>query len=254
MKLATYNVNGLRAALRKGLADWVTAELPDVLCLQEVKALPEEVDFAPFAALGYEAHWHPAQKKGYSGVATFLRHKPSEVTIGSGNDLYDSEGRVLLTTLPTGEVIMNVYMPSGTTGDVRQDFKYKWLDFFLDFAQEASARIPKLIICGDFNIAHTEIDIHNPVANKKSSGFLPEERAWMTKFLATGFTDAFRQLHPTEQAYSWWTYRAGARERNLGWRIDYVVTSLSLTPHLTTARMAPEAQHSDHCPVLVEWV
>jgi exodeoxyribonuclease-3 len=240
--------------MRKGLLDWIVAEQPDVLCLQEVKALPHEVDFAPLEALGYQAHWHPAQKKGYSGVATFTKIAPQNVVIGCGIEAYDFEGRVLTTHLPTGEVIVNVYMPSGTSGDERQGFKYQWLADFLPYAQVLAAKHDKLFICGDFNIAHTPQDIHNPVANKKSSGFLPEERAWLTQFLEAGFVDSFRHLHPDKQEYSWWTYRAGARERNIGWRIDYIVASPSLAPQVTAARMAPEAQHSDHCPVLVEWV
>ena len=239
--------------MRKGLVDWVAAELPDVLCLQEVKALPHEVDTAPFEALGYNLYWHPAQKKGYSGVATFTRLAPTHVQVGCGIDAYDAEGRVLLTHLPAGEVVMNVYMPSGTSGDERQAFKYKWLADFLPYAQALAAKHPKLVICGDFNIAHTEMDIHNPVSNKNSSGFLPEERAWLTSFLSAGFGDTFRILNPDKQDYSWWTYRANARERNIGWRIDYVVATPGLAPTVHAARMAQEAMHSDHCPVIVEW-
>lgn len=254
MKLATYNVNGIRAALRKGLAEWLAVEQPDVLCLQEIKATPADVDVSALAALGYQIFWHPAVKKGYSGVATLVKAEPRKVQIGLGIETYDSEGRVLIVHLATGESVMNVYMPSGTTGDERQGFKYRWLDDFMPFALQTAAQDKDLFIVGDFNIAHTPQDIHNPVSNKNTSGFLPEERAWMSKFLEAGFVDSYRSLNPEGQEYSWWSQRfPSLRERNLGWRIDYIVATPSLATRLTSARMAKEAVHSDHCPVVVEW-
>ena len=254
MKIISYNVNGLRAALRKGLADWLAAEQPDVLCLQEVKALPSDVDVRPFEELGYRMFWHPAVKKGYSGVATLLKAEPHKVEIGCGIEAYDNEGRVLAVHLATGETVVNVYMPSGTSGEERQGFKYRWLDDFLPFAQKLAARDRQLLICGDFNIAHTELDIHNPKSNKNSSGFLPAERAWLTRFYEAGFTDAYRHLNPEGKHYSWWTARfKDSRERDIGWRIDYVATTPELAARLTSAHMTKDAVHSDHCPVVVEF-
>ena len=253
MKIVSYNVNGLRSALRKGLADWLATEAPDVVCLQEIKATEADVDLAPLEALGYRMYWHPAAKKGYSGVATLVKQEPQHVRVGCGIEAYDQEGRVLLVHLCTGEAVLNVYMPSGTTGEVRQDFKFAWLADFMAFAGQMAGHYPELFVVGDFNIAHTEQDIHNPVANKNSSGFLPEERAWMTRYLQAGFTDGYRHLHPEGRDYSWWTFRAGARARNIGWRIDYITATAPLATRLTAARMAREAEHSDHCPVVVEW-
>jgi exodeoxyribonuclease-3 len=202
--------------------------------------------------MGYQAYWHPAQKKGYSGVATLTRIAPTHVEVGCGMDAYDAEGRVLTTHLPSGIVVLNVYMPSGTSGDERQSFKYQWLADFLPYAKNLASKHSKVIICGDFNIAHTEKDIKNAASNKNSSGFLPEERAWLTSFLEAGFTDTFRAINPDKQDYSWWTFRAGARERNIGWRIDYIMSTSGLHDSLKHARMAPEAVHSDHCPVILE--
>ena len=250
MKIISYNVNGIRAALNKGFADWLAAEDPDVLCLQELKALPEQVpDF--YSDLGYSMYWETADKKGYSGVAILSKQKPKVVTNGCNNPLYDQEGRVIRADYDTFSV-MCVYMPSGTSGDIRQDFKYDWLDFFYTYAADVRKEQPNLIICGDYNIAHTEIDIHNPVSNKKSSGFLPEERDWLTKFLDSGFIDTFRVFNEHPHEYSWWSYRANSRANNKGWRIDYLMATEELRERLSSASILQDVKHSDHCPILLE--
>lgn len=250
-KIISYNVNGIRAALKKDFIQWLKAEKPDILCLQELKALPEQIDPAVFEELGYKLYWEPAQKKGYSGVAIFTKQTPLHVEHGCGNELYDFEGRVIRADYEDFSV-MSVYMPSGTSGDVRQDFKYDWLDFFYDYANELRKTHPNLIISGDYNIAHEAIDIHNPVSNKKSSGFLPEERAWLSKYIDSGFIDTFRHFNPDPHHYSWWSYRANSRANNKGWRIDYHMATATMQSRLVSASILPEAVHSDHCPILLE--
>lgn len=252
MQILTYNLNGIRAALKNGLLDWLQTTPADILCFQEVKATPDVVDLSGFRALGYElAGWHAAEKKGYSGVAIFSKIKPDNVVAGCGIPAYDSEGRVLRADF--GDVtVLNCYFPSGTSGDVRQSVKMRFLADFFVWVNELRKERPNLIICGDYNIAHTEIDIHDPVRNQKSSGFLPEERAWMTEWFANGYTDAFRFMNPTLRQYSWWTYRAGARGNNKGWRIDYISVAEPLKPRITAARQYNDAVHSDHCPVWLE--
>lgn len=250
MKIISYNVNGIRAALRKGFAEWLAEENPDVLCLQELKASPEQIE--PFYEdLGYEMYCDTAEKKGYSGVAILTKHKPKHIEFGCGDEKYDREGRVIRADFDDFSV-MSVYMPSGTSGDIRQDFKYEWLDFFFDYAQKLRATHPNLIISGDYNIAHTAIDIHNPVSNKKSSGFLPEERAWLTKFIEVGFIDTFRKFQDQPHHYSWWSYRANARANNKGWRIDYQMSTAPMEKRLKGASILPAVKHSDHCPIVLE--
>ena len=250
-KIISYNVNGIRAALTKGLLEWMKEEKPEVLCIQETKAQPGQVDTNQFRQLGYTDYWHSAEKKGYSGVLTLSSREPDKVVIGMDDSDYDSEGRVL--RLDFGNIsVLNVYIPSGTTGDVRQDFKMKFLDDFLAFLNGLRKERPHLLVCGDFNIAHREIDIHNPVSNKNTSGFLPEERAWVDSFLATGFVDTYRHVHPDRVKYSWWSFRSNARAKNLGWRLDYHMVTESLEDQIKNAGILNEAAHSDHCPVWVE--
>lgn len=251
MKILTYNVNGIRAAANKGLFDFLKTENPDVVCLQEIKAEKDQADLAAIENLGYQHFWFSAQKKGYSGVAIFSKTKPSNVVYGCEHPEFDFEGRCIRVDFPEYSVL-SVYFPSGTTGDIRQDVKYKFLDHFYNYALQLQKSLPALIVCGDYNICHREIDIHNPVSNKDSSGFLPEERAWMEKWFTSGFTDSFRHLNPEPHWYTWWSFRANARGNNKGWRIDYVSISDSLVPRLQAARILPQAIHSDHCPVYIE--
>ncbi len=251
MKIISYNVNGIRAAINKGLVDWLKTEMPDVLCLQETKAQPEQVNLSGFEELGYHHYWESAEKKGYSGVAIFSKTEPKHVEIGCGIAKYDAEGRVLRVDYQDFSVL-NVYMPSGTSGDERQAFKMKWLDDFYNYAHDVANEVGQLVIVGDYNIAHEEIDIHNPKGNKNNSGFLPEEREWVTKFLDSGFIDSYRYLNPEDQRYSWWTYRFNARKNNKGWRIDYQTVTENMESRLVRADLLNDAIHSDHCPTLLE--
>ncbi len=251
MRVITYNVNGIRAAMNKGLLDWLKNANPDVLCLQEIKANPEQVDLRGFEDLGYRHYWYPAQKKGYSGVAIFSKKKPIHIEYGCGIKEYDDEGRVLRIDFETVSV-MSVYHPSGSSGDHRQVFKMKWLADFKTYVAGLQQTHPHLLLCGDFNICHKAIDIHNPKSNANTSGFLPEEREWMEEFINAGFIDTFRHFNEEPHHYTWWSYRAGSRGKNLGWRIDYNMATQNLEPRLRRAVILPDALHSDHCPVLLE--
>ena len=237
--------------MQKGFVQWLAEQKADIVCLQEIKARPEQVDVKAFEDLGYHLYWMPAQKPGYSGVAIFSRPKPFHVEWGCGIDKYDYEGRVLRADFENLSV-MSVYMPSGSSGDERQSFKMQWLLDFQRYIAQLRLEHPNLIISGDYNICHKEIDIHDPVRNKDSSGFLPEERAWFDDFVNSGFVDTFRHFNKDPHCYSWWSYRAGARKNNKGWRIDYHLASLSLRDRLKTATILPDAVHSDHCPVVIE--
>ena len=251
MKIVSYNVNGIRAALRKGFAEWLAQHDFDVVCLQETKAMRDQVDLEAVENLGYQSVWYSAQKKGYSGVATFYKSEPLVTTMGIGIDQYDQEGRVLLTHFGDW-TLLNCYFPSGSSSEIRQAVKMNFLRDFQTWIDELRLTYPNLIVVGDYNIAHEEMDIHDPAKNKKSSGFLPEERDWMTQWLEKGFTDAFRYVRPEETQYSWWSYRANARANNKGWRIDYQSVADNLCPHIVDAYQLPDAMHSDHCPVVLE--
>lgn len=249
MKIITYNVNGIRAALKKGWIDWLKIANPDVICLQEIKANLDQVpEILLIEDLGYEHYWYPAQKKGYSGTAIFTKKTPKHVEYGYGFEDYDFEGRAIRLDFDEAS-IMSVYFPSGTTGDIRQDFKYKFLDDFQNYSNELLKEKEKLVICGDYNICHRPIDIHNPKSNANSSGFLPAEREWMEQFINSGYVDSFRHLNADPHHYTWWSYRAGARARNLGWRIDYNMVSNALKDNIKGAKIWSDAVHSDHCPV-----
>ena len=251
ISIASYNLNGIRSALNKTLLDWVKDTQPDMLCIQETKARPEQINPQPFEDMGYRQYWHSAEKKGYSGVATFTKRPPDRVVEGCGMERYDAEGRILRTDFGDW-TLLNCYFPSGTTGEERQAFKMEFLADFKEWIAQLRKERPKLIVVGDYNIAHTEMDIHDPVGNKKSSGFLPEERAWMTDWFNDGFTDAFRHLNPDKVEYSWWTFRHQARSKNKGWRIDYQSVTDNLADKLLRATHLNDAVHSDHCPVWVE--
>ncbi|WP_044206180.1 exodeoxyribonuclease III [Flammeovirga sp. OC4] len=254
MKLISYNVNGIRAALKKELDQWIASVNPDIICLQEVKANPEQVDLTIFEGLGYKhVYWHSAEKKGYSGVAILSKIPAKSTKIGMGIDIYDNEGRTILCEFDNFTLI-NTYFPSGTSGDERQNFKYSFLDDYYNYIESLKADYKNLIVCGDFNICHKAIDIHNPERNKNTSGFQPAERAWVTKFIEEGgFVDAFRKFDPSPGKYSWWTYRAGARGKNLGWRIDYFMVQNEFAHQLTNAVLHNDAFHSDHCPVEIDF-
>jgi len=251
MKIITYNVNGIRAAIGKGLLDWLQGISPDVFCIQETKAQEDQIPIFDFAELGYETYSFSAQKKGYSGVAIFTRVKPDKVTAGMNIPKYDNEGRFLRADY--GDVsVVSVYHPSGSSGDERQAFKMQWLKDFQDYVTRLKQERPNLILCGDYNICHRPIDIHDPVRNANVSGFLPEEREWMQGFLDSGFIDSFRYFNSDPHQYTWWSYRTRARERNLGWRIDYNMVSNPLKDRLLYSEILSTAEHSDHCPVLLE--
>ena len=227
MKIITYNVNGLRAAITKGFVDWLKSEMPDVLCLQEIKLQPDQFPKDEFEALGYHCYLYTAEKKGYSGVALFSLQKPDHIEYGMNMPVYDSEGRFLRADFGDLSVV-SVYHPSGTSGEERQDFKMKWLSDFEQYVLELRKTRPNLVLCGDYNICHEAIDIHDPIRNAKNSGFLPEEREWMSQFLSDGFIDTFRFVNPDKQQYTWWSYRFHSRSKNKGWRIDYCMVSLPL--------------------------
>jgi exodeoxyribonuclease-3 len=251
MDIITYNLNGIRAAIKKGFVDWVLTHQADVICLQEVKAEPDQVDLSSLTSTGYNIYWNPSLKKGYSGVAVFSKIKPENWVADNSHSFFGQEGRFLRIDFPDFS-ILNVYFPSGSSGEIRQAVKMQFLEYFLPYIAGLRETFPKLLICGDFNICHQPIDIHNPVSNKKSSGFLPEERAWLTKFIDSGFIDTFRYFNPDPHHYTWWSQRVNARSRNLGWRIDYHMVSKPLLTHLKRSVILKDAVHSDHCPVLIE--
>lgn len=252
MKIITYNVNGIRAAINKGFLTWLKATNADVVCLQEIKAVKSQIPVTLFEELGYETFWHSAEKKGYSGTAILTKHTPTQVVYGyePAYQRADEEGRVLRIDLPEVS-IMSLYLPSGTRAE-RIDFKLDWMDRFYAYIADLKQTCPNLLIGGDYNICHQAIDIHNPKANANTSGFLPAEREWFTRFLELGFIDTFRSLNPEPHQYTWWSQMGSARERNLGWRIDYWLMTESLQTRLQRAVILSDARHSDHCPVLVE--
>jgi len=250
-KIITYNVNGIRAALSKDLLGWINNCDPDIVCFQETKAQPDQIPVIDFGMAGYKNYWFSAQKKGYSGVGILTKTEPDKVVYGMGIKKYDDEGRVLRADY--GDIsVLSVYHPSGSSGDERQAFKMIWLEDFLAWVTELKKERPNLIICGDYNICHKPIDIHDPIRNATSSGFLPEEREWLSRFIDSGFVDSFRAFNNEPKQYSWWSYRANAREKNLGWRIDYNMVSKPIEGIMSRSVILPEAKHSDHCPVLLE--
>lgn len=247
----SYNVNGIRAAMTKDWIGWLKKINPDVVCIQETKAHQDQLDISIFEELGYKTYWFSAQKKGYSSVAIFSKKEPDHVEYGCGIPRYDDEGRILRADFGDFSVL-SCYFPSGSSGEDRQDFKMDFLADFQPYIDDLKKTRKKLLISGDVNICHEAIDIHNPVSNKNSSGFLPEERAWLTQFLQSGFVDTFRHLHKEPGNYTWWSYRFSARKKNLGWRIDYHFISDNLKDKLKRSEILADAVHSDHCPILLE--
>ncbi|MEL6848899.1 MAG: exodeoxyribonuclease III [Bacteroidota bacterium] len=249
-KIISYNVNGIRAAQKKGFLDWLQAYQPDVLCLQESKAQPDQLDEKVLKPDGYHTFWYSAEKKGYSGVALFTKEEPQHVEYGMGVERFDAEGRVIRADFKDYSII-SAYFPSGSSGDHRQAVKEDFLEAMYDYIGELRQKFPRLIISGDYNICHEARDIHDPVRNKKNSGFLPHEREWMSKFIGSGFLDSFRKFEEENGHYSWWSYRANARANNKGWRIDYHMVSDPIAENCVGAKILPEVKHSDHCPIEV---
>lgn len=252
MRIITYNVNGIRAAIKKGFLDWLKTDPADLICLQETKARQEDVDLDALHDTGYKSYWFSAEKKGYSGVAILTKNEPDKVFYGNGFEQSDAEGRVIRADY-RDITLINAYFPSGTSGEERQEYKYIWLEEFHRYIRELRKTRKKLIICGDYNIAHREIDIHNPSGNKNTTGFLPEERAWFDRFLEDDFVDSFRHLNQEPHHYSWWSMRfPSVRLENKGWRIDYINVSSNLKGNIHSVAILPEIKHSDHCPVYTE--
>lgn len=247
MNIISYNVNGIRAAINKGFVEWLKNESPDIICIQETKANKDQVDINLIENLGYRTYWFSAQKKGYSGVAIFSKLLPIHVEYGSGIDYMDFEGRILRLDFKKFSVI-SLYLPSGTNID-RLSFKFKFMDDFKDYIYSLNNKIKNLIVCGDYNICHKPIDIHDPIRNKNVSGFLPEERQWLDSFIGERFIDTFRQINQLPHNYSWWSYRANSRANNKGWRIDYNMVSSSLKENINDAKILNHVHHSDHCPI-----
>lgn len=251
MKIITYNVNGIRAAIGKGLLEWINEVHPDVLCIQETKAQAEQIPSLILQEMGYHLYSFSAQKKGYSGVAILCKQKPDNVVSGMNMPQYDNEGRFLRADF--GDLsIVSVYHPSGSSGDERQAFKMQWLEDFLQYITELRKKRPYLVLCGDYNICHKAIDIHNPISNANTSGFLPEEREWMDRFIDSGFIDTFRYFNQEPHQYSWWSFRGQAKNKNLGWRIDYNMATQNLEDKLKRSVILSKVNFSDHCPVLLE--
>ena len=253
MRIISYNVNGIRAAINKGLLDWLSTSPADIICLQEIKAAQSDLDLEKITAAGYPYHYiYSAQKKGYSGVAVFSKIEADAVQSGTGHEMSDSEGRVI--QLQFGDTrLINAYFPSGTMGEIRQTYKYQWLDEFLNYLDELKKKYPKIIVCGDYNIAHKEIDLFSPKTNQKTTGFLPDERKWMDKFLEHGFIDGFRHLNKEPGQFTWWSQRfPSVRLDNKGWRLDYINLTQNLAPQISSVAILCDVKHSDHCPVFLE--
>lgn len=252
LKIASYNVNGIRAATKKGLLTWISETAPDLICFQEMRSSEKDMP-KELAELNYIQYHQIAQKKGYSGVSIFSTSPANTIHYGIGVDWIDEEGRVLTAEYDEFRLVSS-YFPSGTTGDVRQDMKMEFLSHFMDFAMALKEDGKPTIITGDFNICHLDIDIHNPDKQHNTSGFLPEERSWVTQLLSKGYADAFRELHPTlRDTYSWWSYRAGAKARNKGWRIDYHMVSETMIQRILEAEIESKWDMSDHAPVTVTY-
>jgi exodeoxyribonuclease-3 len=251
MRIISYNVNGIRAAITKGFLEWLQQANPDIICLQEIKATEDQIPTQDITQAGYPYQYYfPAEKKGYSGVAILSKIEPKKIVYGTGIASMDYEGRNLRADFDTFSV-MSLYLPSGTNID-RLDHKFKYMDDFQEYVNRIKIELPNLIICGDYNICHEAIDIHDPIRNATVSGFLPVERAWLDQFMKNGFIDSFRHFNKEPHNYSWWSYRANARNNNKGWRIDYHLVSEPMRDRLKRALILPEAKHSDHCPILVE--
>jgi exodeoxyribonuclease-3 len=252
LKVCSWNVNGIRAVFKNGFLDWIADEQPDILCLQETKIQEEQLTEELREIPGYRSYFSFAERKGYSGVATYTKIAPSSVRIDIGELWFDDEGRILITEYPEF-TLLNIYFPNGQKDDQRLQYKMRFYDALLEYCNQLVSQGKKLLICGDFNTAHREIDLKNPKSNEKRSGFLPIERAWIDKLIACGYVDTFRWFHPDLVKYSWWSYRFKAREKGVGWRIDYHFVSQNLLERVARADILDEVMGSDHCPVLIEF-
>ena len=252
MKIYSWNVNGIRAIARKGFFDWLKKSQADVVCLQETKAHPEQLGFDLKEIDGFHSHFAWAERKGYSGVVTYSKDEPYEVKIGLDNEKFDREGRTLITKYKDF-TLFNIYFPNGKASPERLAYKMAYYDFLLEHLKELLKTEKNIVICGDVNTAHQEIDLARPKENSDISGFLKEERAWIDKLLKLGFIDTFREFHQDEtDKYTWWSQRSGARQRNVGWRIDYFFISPNLRKHLKKAEIHPQFMGSDHCPISID--
>ena len=250
MKIISYNVNGIRAAMRKGFVEWLQQADPDVICIQETKATQDQVDTQLLEDAGYHHYWFSAHKKGYSGVAIFSKTKPNHIEYGTGIESMDFEGRNIRLDFDNASV-MSLYLPSGSNS-ARVAHKLEFMEMFQTYINTLKQEIPNLVICGDYNICHEAIDIHDPIRNKNVSGFLPVEREWIGNFMENGFIDSFRHLNKEPDNYTWWSYRANSRSNNKGWRIDYNMVSAPLKENIERAVILSDAMHSDHCPHMVQ--
>lgn len=251
MKILSWNVNGIRACGKNGFLQWFENEQADIVCVQEIKARPEQLEDGYKNPLKYHAFWNPAEKPGYSGTAVFSKKEPLSVQMGLGDPQIDREGRVMILKYPDFTLI-NAYFPNSQREHTRLPFKLDFCEKFLATTEALRARGENVVMCADWNIAHQDIDLKNPKANKKNAGFLPEERAWMSKFIAAGYVDSFRQFQPEGGHYTWWSYRPGVREKNVGWRLDYFMTNHEFKDRLKTSSHRNDVMGSDHCPVLIE--
>jgi exodeoxyribonuclease-3 len=251
MKLISFNVNGIRAAIKKGLLDWLTNINADIVCFQETKANQNQIEIDDFRKIGYHVYWNPADKKGYSGVTVLTKIAPHNITLGMGSQKFDNEGRIIKLDFETFSLI-NTYFPSGSSGSERQAYKLEYLKAFFEYIVNVKKTTSNIALCGDFNICHQPIDIHNPNSNKNSPGFTPMEREWLSKLLDHGFIDTFRYFNKEPHNYSWWSLRSKSRDKNLGWRIDYFLTSYSMKNILKSASLMHDVYYSDHCPISLE--
>jgi len=251
LKIYSWNVNGLRAVAKKGFLDFIQVENPDIICIQETKIQEATLSEELKNLEGYKSYFSFAEKKGYSGVATYTKEEPISVKYGLGIQRFDVEGRVVETEFKSF-ILLNIYFPNGQRDEERLNYKLEFYDALLEYCNDLVNKGKKLLICGDYNTAHTPMDIKNAKANEKTSGFLPIERAWLDKFISNGYSDTFRVLNPDAVEYSWWSYRFNARTNNTGWRIDYHFVSNNLLPQVTKATIATEVMGSDHCPIMIE--
>ena len=251
MKLVSWNVNGIRSVHTKGFTKWFESEAADVVCVQEIKATPEQLDEGMLHPLKFHSYWHPAQKPGYSGTAIYSKKEPLSVKIGIGVPEIDAEGRILSAEY-VDFTLVNAYFPNSQREHTRLDYKLRFCDEMLKYCNKLRKSGKNVVLCGDYNIAHQEIDLRNPKSNQDNAGFLPEERAWMDKFLKAGYADVFREKVSEPHHYTWWSYRPGVRAKNVGWRIDYHCVNEEFRDRVKDTQHQPKVLGSDHCPIVLE--